>query len=315
MKYYFAPMEGITGYVYRNVHHRMFPGVDKYFTPFLSPGKKRCFTPRERRDVLPQNNEGVPLIPQILTNQAEDFVRAAQELRAFGYEEVNLNLGCPSGTVVSKGKGAGFLEDADRLDAFFEEVFQRTQGTGLRISVKTRIGIADGEEFEDLLRVFNRYPLEELIVHPRVRRDFYKNQPDWDVFGMALSESVNPVCYNGDIFSAGDYQRLISTFPKLKCVMAGRGLLEDPALFDEICARKRPGPEKLQEYHDGIYLGYRELLAPDERSVLFKMKEFWSYFGKLFPGTEREQKKIKKAQNLWEYEKMAGKCIQSMAEK
>lgn len=310
MKYYFAPMEGITGFVYRNAHHDLFPGADKYFTPFLSPNKNRCFTPREKRDILPENNAGIPLIPQILTNEADYFLKTVEELQSFGYREVNLNLGCPSGTVVSKGKGAGFLEDPDKLDAFLEKVFQTLDGeawkakTGerIRISVKTRIGMEDAGEFEDLMRVFNRYPLEEMIVHPRVRRDFYKNQPDWSAFGDALRESKNPVCYNGDIFSVSDYQDLMNHFGDLKALMCGRGVLSNPALLSEIKGEKKLTKEDLRNFHDRIYQDYRTLFAPDERSVLFKMKELWGYMGGLFSEARKELKKIKKAQHFLEYE-------------
>ena len=136
MQYYFAPMEGITGYIYRNVHHRFFPGIDKYFSPFLSPGTKKTMTPKELRDILPENNQSYTLIPQILTNRSEDFLRLCRDLKEYGYKEVNLNLGCPSGTVVSKKKGAGFLEYPNELDRFLGEIFGETD---LEISIKTRM--------------------------------------------------------------------------------------------------------------------------------------------------------------------------------
>ena len=176
MKYYFAPMEGITGYIYRNVHHRFFPGMDKYFSPFISPGTKKTMTPKELRDILPENNQDYTLIPQILTNRSGDFLRLCRDLKEYGYKEVNLNLGCPSGTVVAKKKGAGFLEYPNELDRFLEEIFA---GTDLKISIKTRIGKDDPEEFEKLLEIYNKYPLEELIIHPRVQTDYYKNSLIW----------------------------------------------------------------------------------------------------------------------------------------
>lgn len=302
MKYYVAPMEGITGYIYRNAHHDLFPGVDKYFTPFLSPNKNRCFTPREKRDILPENNVGIRIIPQILTNQVDYFLKTVEELQRFGYREVNLNLGCPSGTVVSKGKGAGFLEDPDKLDAFLEKVFEKTDREQVRISIKTRLGMEDAEEFGDLLKVYNRYPLEELIIHPRVRRDFYKNQPDWKAFGEAFRESKNPVCYNGDVFSVLDYQKLMNHFGELEAVMCGRGVLKNPALLSMLAEKKNLTKEDLRNFHDRIYQDYRTLLALDERSVLFKMKELWSYMGESFLEAGKECKKIKKAQHFLEYE-------------
>lgn len=302
MNYYFAPMEGITGYVYRNAHHAVFPGIDKYVTPFVSPNQNRCFTPREKRDILPENNSGVVVVPQILTNRSDYFLRTMKELAGLGYQEVNLNLGCPSGTVVSKGKGAGFLEDADRLDAFFDEVFSDAETRELRISVKTRIGVENAEEFEDLLKVFNRYPIDELMIHPRVRTDFYKNKPNRKVFAQALEQSVNPVCYNGDIFSISDAVELKEEFPNLTAVMLGRGLLSNPALVRELQGGKPLQKEELLSFHDSIYESYRTLFTPDERSVLFKMKELWGYFAAAFSGAEREVKKIKKAQHFTEYE-------------
>ena len=302
MNYYFAPMEGVTGYVYRNAHHAIFPGIDKYFTPFVSPNQNRCFTPREKRDILPENNRGICVVPQILTNRSDYFLRTMKELAAFGYQEVNLNLGCPSGTVVSKGRGAGFLEDADKLDAFFDEVFQKADLEKMKISVKTRIGIEDAEEFEDLQKVFNRYPFAEVIIHPRVRSDFYKNQPNRQVFGEFLKESVNPVCYNGDIFTVSDAPELKAEFPELESIMCGRGLLSNPALVRELQGGETLKKEELHRFHDTLYESYRTLFAPDERSVLFKMKELWGYFITAFQGAERDVKKIKKAQHFAEYE-------------
>ena len=302
MNYYFAPMEGVTGYVYRNAHHAIFPGIDKYFTPFVSPNQNRCFTPREKRDILPENNRGICVVPQILTNRSDYFLRTMKELAAFGYQEVNLNLGCPSGTVVSKGRGAGFLEDADKLDAFFDEVFQKADLEKMKISVKTRIGIEDSEEFEDLQKVFNRYPFAEVIIHPRVRSDFYKNQPNRQVFGEFLKESVNPVCYNGDIFTVSDAAELKAEFPELESIMCGRGLLSNPALVRELQGGETLKKEELHRFHDTLYESYRTLFAPDERSVLFKMKELWGYFITAFQGAERDVKKIKKAQHFAEYE-------------
>ena len=289
-------MEGVTGYVYRNAHHAIFPGIDKYFTPFVSPNQNRCFTPREKRDILPENNRGICVVPQILTNRSDYFLRTMKELAAFGYQEVNLNLGCPSGTVVSKGKGAGFL------DAFFDEVFQKADLEKMKISVKTRIGIEDAEEFEDLQKVFQRYPFAEVIVHPRVRSDFYKNQLDCQVFGAFLKESVNPVCYNGDIFTVSDAAELKAEFPELESIMCGRGLLSNPALVRELQGGETLKKEELHRFHDTLYESYRTLFAPDERSVLFKMKELWGYFITAFQGAERNVKKIKKAQHFAEYE-------------
>lgn len=307
MRVYFAPLEGITGYVYRNAFHSFYTGIDKYFIPFLSPNQNRALSPKEIRDVLPEHNRGMCAVPQILTNRAEYFLRAAKELKEeYGYQEVNLNLGCPSRTVVSKGKGAGFLEYPKELDAFLGEVFEKAE---IRVSVKTRIGMDSPEEFAPLLEVFNKYPLHELIVHPRLQKDYYRNTPNWNAFADAVRKSRNPLCYNGDIFTLEDYKKLKTEFPETDRIMLGRGLLMNPELAeiikaDESCgteAAGRPDRKRLKAFHDRLYRDYAQVMSGD-KNVLFKMKEFWSYAEKLFPEEEKLLKKIKKASRLCDYE-------------
>ena len=194
MKYYMAPMEGLTGYIYRNAYHACYHPMDKYFTPFLSPKANSSLSFRELNDILPEHNQGMYVVPQILTNQAEDFIRTAKELQEYGYSEINLNLGCPSGTVVSKYKGAGFLGLPDSLDRFLDEVCGKMEGMGMELSVKTRLGLVSPDEFTGLLEIYNRYPLKELILHPRVRTDYYKNTPNMPAFGSGFDGSRAPVC-------------------------------------------------------------------------------------------------------------------------
>ena len=214
MNYYFAPMEGITGHIYRRVHGECFRSPDKYFTPFLVPGTKKIFRNREIQDILPENNPGLTVVPQILTGKSEDFICGARELQRYGFQEINLNLGCPSGTVVAKGKGSGMLADPDQLEAFLDEIFSALE---LKISVKTRIGLEEPEEFSRLLTLFNRFPLAELIVHPRLRKDFYKGKPDLEAFALAVRESKNPLCYNGDLFS----KEMVRLVEEYRGVMSG----------------------------------------------------------------------------------------------
>ena len=186
MNYYFAPMEGITGAVFRRTHHEFVPGIDKYFMPFITPTTQEKLTPRQKRDVLPEYNEGAPAMPQLLTLTAADFIWAANTLASLGYAEVNLNLGCPSGTLTAKGKGAGFLAHPDELDSFLDAVFSACT---VPISVKTRLGVHDPAEFEALLEIYSRYPVAELTIHPRVRQDFYKGRVREDAFAAALEKA------------------------------------------------------------------------------------------------------------------------------
>ena len=297
MKFYFAPMEGITGHIYRNAYHAYFGGVDKYFTPFIAANKNGKLSTREMNDVLPDHNRGLFLVPQILTNRSEDFIATAGKLKELGYHEINLNLGCPSGTVVAKNKGAGFLAKRDELNAFLEHIFAASITD---ISIKTRIGKEKPEEFYDLIQIFNQYPVKELIIHPRTREDYYKNKPNLDIFRDALQLSVNPVCYNGDIFSMENLNELIEEFPSVDKIMLGRGLLKNPGMLVPLSDRDNWNKEMLKKFHDSICEGYQKTLFGD-RNVLFKMKELWVYMLPMFSEYEKYAKKIKKAERLCDY--------------
>ncbi len=300
MKIYLAPLEGITGWIYRSAVHECFGGFDKYFIPFIRPNQKGHFSAREKKDILPEHNKEMQAVPQILTNCSEDFLYTAEKLQEYGYEEINLNLGCPSKTVVTKGRGSGFLSDPDKLDRFLEEVFDRCP---LKVSVKTRLGMEDAEEFHRLLAIYNRYPLEELIMHPRVQKDFYKNTPNLQVFGEALLKSRASVCYNGDITSVSDYCKLKDRFPDLECIMTGRGVLADPSLARQLRGGKGLDKEELRRFHDIVYEGYCQEMSGD-RTILYKMKELWFYLAGVFADSKKYAKKIKKAERCTVYEQI-----------
>ena len=304
IQFYLAPMESVTGYVYRTVYQAMFGDMDKYVTPFIAPSKKKILKTRERKDVAPEHNQGMNVVPQILTNDAEQFLVTCNTLSELGYHEVNLNLGCPMATVVSKKKGSGFLEEPERLDRFFDAVFEGMaklpEEDRCKFSVKTRIGVQFPEEFEDILQIYNRYPISEVIIHPRLQKDFYNNHPNLSVFAETLQQCVHPICYNGDIFTVEDYQAFREKFPQVDRIMLGRGVIANLGLVREIRTGQQVTMAELKEYHDRLYAGYREEMAC-ERDALFKMKEVWFYLGKMFPEAERELKKVKKADRPEEY--------------
>ena len=300
MRLYLAPLEGITGWIYRNAVHECFGGFDRYFIPFISPNQMGHFSASEKKDILPGHSRGMHAVPQILTNRAEDFIRTAEKLREYGYEEINLNLGCPSKTVVTKGRGSGFLADPEGLERFLEEIFERCP---IRISIKTRIGMEDPEEFEPLMEIYNRYPMTELIIHPRVQKDFYKSTPNLDVFERALDISRSPVCYNGDINTPEDFRRLKERFPDLECVMTGRGVLADPSLARQIKGGKRADKEEMKRFHDMLYEAYCSEMSGD-RTILYKMKELWSYLAPMFTNSKKYAKKIKKSEKCAVYERV-----------
>lgn len=298
MEFYFAPMEGVNGYLYRIAHHEYFPGMDKYFIPFLAPKENSHFSSKEKKEISIENNAGMNAVPQILTNKAEPFIRTACELQELGYEEVNLNLGCPSGTVAAKGKGAGFLAYPEELNAFLACIYENTD---LRISIKTRIGMEKPEEFLPLLEIFNQYPVSELIIHPRVREDYYKKPLRLDVFEDALKYSRIPVCYNGDLFTEEDYQSFIRRFPTVEKVMLGRGLITNPGLVKKLKGETAMDVQLFRSFHDRLYQDHCAVLY-GEKNVLFHMKELWFYMVCMFPGYPKYYKKICKAQNLRKYE-------------
>ena len=298
VKFYFAPMEGMTGYLYRNAHHDFFPGMDKYFSPFISTNQSTSFKTKELKDLLTENNKGLTLVPQVLTNHAGDFISTAKKIEQMGYSVININLGCPSGTVVAKNKGSGFLAKREELDRFLDQIFSEVTTS---ISIKTRLGKEQPEEFYELIKIFNKYPLQELIIHPRIQKDIYKNKPNLEVFSDALQESKNPVCYNGDLFTVNDYLNFRERFPTVETVMFGRGLLSNPALADEINGRGKLTDQRLKEFHDRLYEDYRNVLSGD-RNILFKMKALWFYWLDLFPDNEKNAKKIRKAEHLCDYD-------------
>lgn len=297
MKYYLAPMEGITGHIYRNAYAKYFDNIDKYFTPFIVPNQSTSLKTKELRDMLPENNEGLYIVPQILTNDAEGFITTAKKLQQLGYDEINLNLGCPAGTVVSKNRGSGFLSQRDELDSFLDEIFKIND---MKISVKTRIGKDSPDEFYELIKIYNKYPMEELIIHPRTRQDFYGNTPNLDVFKDAISLSENTLCYNGDIFTVEDYKKITEVFPNIDKVMLGRGILANPGLMGEIIDNTYVDKNILRDFHDEIFNNYTELLKED-KNAMYRMKELWGYMSHIFTNNKKYYKKIKKAQKAKDY--------------
>ncbi len=303
MKIYMAPMEGVTTRTYRTVFRKYFGGVDKYFTPFLVANQTHHFKKREIAEVTPMEDE---LVPQILTCNGSDFLWAAKYLAAAGYREVNLNLGCPYPTVFTKGKGSGMLADPDRLERFLAEIFSVEDIP--EISIKTRVGVKDPDEAPKLAEIFACYPVKEIIIHPRVREDYYQGKLRLEAFRMMGETLGCPVCFNGDICEAADWQKIGNTFPAIDTIMIGRGLIADPMLAITLKKGEAPGyhadeaenVKRLRSFLDELWYAYSDVLY-GERDVLFKMKEIWYYMGRRYPDRERALLDIKKARYKDEY--------------
>ncbi len=307
MIFSFAPMEGVTTSLYRRTHARFFPGVDRYYAPFLAPDGSGRVKDSALRELDPAQNPDLKLIPQILCNRAEAFLALSRELAAMGYREVNLNAGCPSGTVVPKHKGAGMLLDLQTLDAFLAELFAHTS---LQVSVKVRLGLESPEEFPAILEIFNRYPLSELIVHARVRAGFYKSTPDLAAFAAAFSASRAPLCYNGNVLSPQHMEKVMSTVPLLHHVMLGRGAVANPALFRQLRGGEKLDPTELSAFLEALLAGLLEK-GLGERHCLGVLKEIWYYVNHMFPGADRELKRINKARTLEDYRSAVGMLFHS----
>lgn len=283
-----APMEGVTGAVHRRVHHRLFGGVSRYYIPFITPSIHRVFTTRDLRDIDPRQNAGVPVIPQLLTHDPELFLWAANELAALGYDEVNLNAGCPSGTVTAKGRGAGMLRDTDSFRRFLDEVFTSSP---LPISVKARIGFESPDEWPALLGLLKQYPIKELTIHPRTRSEFYKGDVHMDCFDMAADGGI-PLVFNGNLFTYEDCEALQARHPGIP-MMIGRGLIANPALSRELNGGTRATAAELREYHDALLDEYsREYPAEQAHS---RMREHMKYLSCCFEGSEKALKAIRKS--------------------
>ena len=299
MRFYLAPMEGLTDSIYRKLHHKHFAGVDAYFMPFLSPTQHRVLTHREERELPLADSLELYAVPQVLTKNAQDFLWAAQVCAHRGYDQVNLNIGCPSGTVVSKGKGSGMLRNPEELDTFLEEIFSASP---IPISVKTRLGLKDPEEFPRLLEILNRYPIRELTVHPRVREDFYKGSVRKEWFAYALEHSKNPLCYNGDILTRQEADAVSG----VEAVMIGRALIADPGLLRGGSTR-----QQLKAFLEELLEEYTEAFG-SYRNAMFRMKENWGFLRCRFEGSDKLWKQLRKTTDPSEYRNLTAQILDTL---
>lgn len=319
MRLYYAPMEGITTCFYRQIHHSLFPGIDRYYTPFIGIYAGHTIKKRDEREIAPENNEGIELVPQILTNKADDFLWLYKKLYDMGYKEINLNLGCPSGTVSGKGRGSGFLRYPEQLDQFLYTVFDALGEDALGLSIKTRLGFNDASEMEHLSEIYAKYPVKELTIHPRIRKQFYNGVPDMDAFDKALAAAKCPVCYNGNIFEVKDYDAICQKYgdtasdrPKIESVMLGRGIVADPSLARQIRGGAPASKEEYRQFCRELEAMYHQELTTD-KNVFFKMKELWSYMAQSFQGSDKHIKAMLKSKN-WPEFKAAENALLSQCE-
>lgn len=300
MKYYFAPMEGITNYIYRNSHHCLYKGIDQYYMPFIAPHHHHHLKTRETSDIYPAHNQDINVVPQILSNNADDVIYTLKQLNELGYKEVNINLGCPSPTVTKKHKGSAMLDDLDNLDDYLKAIFQAQ--LPIKISIKTRIGYQDTSCLEALIKLYNKYPIDKLIVHPRTGIQMYKGTVDLAAFEAFYQHSTIPLVYNGDLKCIADIKSIEEHYPQLEGIMVGRGLIARPYLIDEYVTGNQETLEHFKKFHDQLESGLIETLK-HEKDILFKLKELWAHMYVMFNDSKKPLKHIRKAQNLEDYHK------------
>ncbi len=299
---FLAPLRGITDCVFRNAHARHFAGLDGAVAPFLSTVEGRRIKPTHLRDLLPENNRLLPVTPQILSKSAGRFLILADGLAQIGCREVNWNLGCPFARIVKKGRGAGLLPFPDKVDAFLEEVVSGLPA-GMRISVKTRLGRFTCREIDELVPVFNRYPLAGVIIHPRTAAQMYGGQVDLEAFERTAAQLRHTVVYNGDIFTAGDLIRISRRLPGIDRWMIGRGIIADPFLPARIRGRsfrKERQTERFRAFHDDLLKGYESILSGPGH-LLNKMKGLWSYFSMWLADGRKILKRIHRLRRKEDY--------------
>ena len=314
MQLYLAPMEEITGYVFRNVLERHFGGVDKYFTPFITPNQNNIMKTKDGREINSEHNKGKNVVIQVLTKEPEHFCEILPLLYDLGYREFNLNLGCPSKTVVKKYKGSGMLRDEVLLESFLKEMYEKSFKlyTDISISVKTRVGYDTEDNFAQILEIYNEFPISELIVHPRIQKDFYSGKPRMEAFDIAVKNAIMPLGYNGDIVDLESYNRLISDYgDRLSSVMIGRGAIRNPGIFREIKTGEKMSMQELRDFMDDLYETYS--VEYGEMDGMFKLKEVWFYVKDNFIDIEKQMKAIRKAKNKMEYLAMVREIFQNAA--
>lgn len=298
---YLAPLEGITDYIFRNTFRDFYGGIKKFYTPFLSPNATAKFPGRELKNIDPEINDVSCVIPQLLCANAEHFIWAMKEIKARGFKEVNLNLGCPSGTVTAKKKGSGFLNYPWELKDFLSQIYEVADKESMLISIKSRIGYLEEDEFPELLDIFNQFPISELTIHPRVRKDFYTGPIRMKAFDYAIKNTQNPLVYNGDIQSLQDIHDLHSHCltvcgNDVSAIMIGRGIIEKPWILTGQAMDK----EKLLEFHNSLLEQYTKDFSGDI-PVINHMKEIWTYWSNNFPEKEKQLKMLKKTKSLAAY--------------
>lgn len=293
-----GPFQGITDAPFRNVFKKHFEGIDKFYTPFFTGIQKDHAKNLQVEEIDPNCNDVETLTPQILSTDAEEILRFAKQCKELGYQEINLNMGCPFPRVANKKRGSGLLPYPEKIDAMLGRVFEQID---LKFSVKCRLGYFSPDEIVPVIEIFNQYPLSELIIHPRIGKQLYKGEADVKRFAELIPSIKAPLVYNGDIVSVESFKRISEEVKPIEEFMLGRGLLANPFLAEEIKHSGNRSAERLHAYVIDLY-GERLRHAGGSPKVLGRMKELWSYLMHSFDEPQDIWRKVKKLNALKDYE-------------
>lgn len=295
---YLAPLQGFTDFVFRRNFASVFGGIDKYFCPYISFSKHDMIRNSQQKDVLPHNNGGMQVVPQVLFSDVDEFRRLCSWLVDWGYREINMNLGCPYPMATNRGRGAAMLQKPEMLSEILQIAFDEFD---VAFSVKMRLGLELTSEVFPVMEVINRFPISELIVHPRIGKQMYKGEVNIEQFSKVKALSVHPVVFNGDIRSANDIERIQQLVPEQNAWMIGRGVLMNPLLPLTLKNESAEGRnEMLRLFHQKMLDDYAAILQGDGH-LLQKMLGFWEYFSDSFTDSHKAFKRIKKASSLEKY--------------
>ena len=308
-----GPFQGITDAPFRNVFKRHFGGIDKFYTPFFTGIHKEEHAKNlQGEEIDPHYNDVETLTPQILSTDAEEILRFAKQCQQLGYKEINLNMGCPFPRVANKKRGCGLLPYPDKVEAMLERVFEEID---IKFSVKCRLGYFDPKEIDAILPIFNKFPISELIIHPRIGKQLYKGEADVERFKALIPYINAPLVYNGDIVSEDSFNRISNAVQPVNQFMLGRGILANPFLAEQIKNDKASTHDKMERLQNYVIDLYEDRLhhAGGSPKVLGRMKELWSYLMNSFEEPQVVWRKIKKINALKEYEEAVETIFKEIA--
>lgn len=297
-----SPLQGFTDFRFRNAFHKHFGGIDTFYSPYIKLNGKLVVKGSYERDILPENNTTLEVIPQIITNDAEEFLFVAKYVQQMGYKELNWNLGCPYPMVAKCGMGSGLISNTSQIEHILKRVHNETD---IIVSMKMRMGYENPTEILDVFPILEQYPIKNIAIHARIGKQLYKGGVDLDSFQKCLDTSKQKIYYNGDITSVAKFKELQERFPSIDHWMIGRGLIADPFLPSMIKNNTTEYPknrfEIFEAFHDEIYREYDAYLQ-GPTPIRMKMLGFWEYFSESFSNPQKTYKKIKKAGNSKNYE-------------